>query len=91
MNAYREDFFEKHSQFRDLTWKNLTKLACKMESFQISMKHAYFFFKFFMQIIDITHQKLLSHFCYALLHRYKVVLAICELSTNSQKKQQTVD
>ena len=43
------------------------------------------FHKSSKQKIDNTDLKLLSYFCYEVLHLSKVVLAICDISTNSQK------
>ena len=57
---------KKNSKFKDLAWKNLTKLACSMENFyKISMQHAKFlqnfrakyyqhFSEFFVPIILLT-------------------------------------
>ena len=40
-------FFEKHSNLRDLAWKNRTKFACNMEIFyEISMEHVIFLHNF---------------------------------------------
>ena len=69
MNASWEDFWKKNSEFKDLAWQNLTKLARNMANF-VKIFHATrkICREFLCKILTDFCQKLLSRYFYTLLY-----------------------
>ena len=78
INAFREDFLKRNIVF-----------SCIENSYKISLQGK---FLHCMQNMEISYQKLLPQFFYIkLLYLSKETLALCDLSTNSQNKEQNID